>query len=337
MANLRVLKRHDQLLSVAVRPARVLTKWLRHLRRLDSRTLVVRPGGLGDLVVATAVVSDLGVSMNRTHWLIERRSEPWAKYLSLSYSLYDRLSDPLKMYSTTQFAQVVILEQLFGLAGEAGVALVADPRNSIGFTTNRSAKQFGSVHDYDPLHSHELAEFARPLGSAFSSKQIPVGHRKRAFSDEGTSIIAIAGGNAESRKLKAADWVNFASKSATERMLVVADRPDEAMAIEVTSRLGIRNRPLVGDFNRICNQVRHATRVLTIDGGMVHVASYFGVPVDAIFTAGRERKWGPWSKNSRVYFGKDVDCRPCTMFGQVPPCPNHYICKDPSRWHMLDA
>jgi hypothetical protein len=77
---------------------------------------------------------------------------------------------------------------------------------------------------------------------------------------------------------------------------------------------------------------------LTVDGGFLHIASYYGVPVTGVFTSGRESKWAALAPGSRMVRRDDLECRPCTWFGQVAACKNQYACKklDLAR-HLADA
>jgi len=52
------------------------------------------------------------------------------------------------------------------------------------------------------------------------------------------------------------------------------------------------------------------------------------VPTMAIYTSGREQKWRPLALSSASLKRSDLACQPCALFGQVPPCPNHYACKE---------
>jgi ADP-heptose:LPS heptosyltransferase len=67
-----------------------------------------------------------------------------------------------------------------------------------------------------------------------------------------------------------------------------------------------------------------------MDGGPVHIASYYGTPARTIFTSGREGKWAPLAEGSEIVRTRDLWCQPCTLFGQTPPTRNALAC------HRLD-
>lgn len=54
-----------------------------------------------------------------------------------------------------------------------------------------------------------------------------------------------------------------------------------------------------------------ASLVVSADTGVLHIASYMDAPVIGLFGAGDERRYGPWSKQSRAVFSP-VRCRPCS-------------------------
>jgi ADP-heptose:LPS heptosyltransferase len=121
------------------------------------------------------------------------------------------------------------------------------------------------------------------------------------------------------------DWIDQVSGEAADLDLVYGPGERE-LAERLMGIAGDRFVDRSGDFPSVIDTIRSAHRVLTIDGGMVHVAGYFGVPADVIFTAGRDRKWAPLAAGSRVYARTDLPCRPCTLWGQVPSCPIAYEC-----------
>ena len=102
-------------------------------------------------------------------------------------------------------------------------------------------------------------------------------------------------------------------------------------------RSGENRRGLAGTWDDVIAAVKSARRVFTVDGGMVHVASYYGVPVDAVFTSSQHRKWLPWSVGSRIIKRTDLDCQPCTIFALVPECPWQYRCKDARHWQIIEC
>jgi ADP-heptose:LPS heptosyltransferase len=103
-----------------------------------------------------------------------------------------------------------------------------------------------------------------------------------------------------------------------------ADRP---FAATLAARFPARAEHFQGDFSALCERLAAAEALFTMDGGMVHVASYYGVPTTAVFTSGRARKWAPLAAGSATVRRADLDCQPCTLFGQTPPCPRGHACK----------
>ncbi len=112
---------------------------------------------------------------------------------------------------------------------------------------------------------------------------------------------------------------------------------DRQLGNAITAALGRESCGFARTWEDVIAAVKSARHVFTVDGGMVHVASYYGVPVDAVFTAGRDRKWLPWSVGSRIIKRTGLDCQPCTIFGLVPECPWQYRCKDAEHWQILEC
>jgi ADP-heptose:LPS heptosyltransferase len=81
-------------------------------------------------------------------------------------------------------------------------------------------------------------------------------------------------------------------------------------------------------FDDLCGLIQRAEEVLTVDGGFLHIASYYGVPVTGLFTSGRDRKWAALGQGSRTLLREGLDCRPCVWFGQAPRCEHGFACKE---------
>ena len=84
-------------------------------RAPDEKPLVVRPGGLGDLVCADIALQELGRDARDFLWLIEMRSQPWAAYRGLPHLCYDVGFATTLARTVGRHALVIDSEQLFGL------------------------------------------------------------------------------------------------------------------------------------------------------------------------------------------------------------------------------
>lgn len=295
--------------------------------RHSSRPLVVRPGGLGDLVVATAALEAIGVPLESVDWLIERRSSPWAVRLGLRHACYDASGLRNIAAFATKRSLVVCLEQRYGLAMVAGRALTARNGTLWGVNTNRASVLTTKSMSYDPWNEHELTAFARVFAEAFGTARPTVEPRRRRIDHSGTVLLALAGSNHPSRTLAVQSWLELLARVPSTELIISCAPADRALAEQIASAL---ERPIhiCSDFASACEAIVHAERVVTIDGGMVHVASYYGVPVLAAFTAGRERKWAPWSAGSEVLRRRDLTCQPCTLYGVVPTCNFSFACRN---------
>ena len=50
--------------------------------------------------------------------------------------------------------------------------------------------------------------------------------------------------------------------------------------------------------------------VVSCDTGVLHLASYFDVPVIGLFGPSDEKIYGPWSNNFKIV-SENIECRPC--------------------------
>ncbi len=284
-------------------------------------------------MAATAAVEAHGLDPHDFSWLIEERSMVWASYFGLSHRCYDHapLNDWLTHLGTYEI--VINLEQRYGLSAALALTLTSKQGKLVGFSTNRGKAAFTHVVPYDSLDRHEVSAFADAFAIALDLTSVEIQPRTRMLDAGGYTLIAIAGTGQPSRNWTAREWVRIIERFASDRRIVIVSAPaDEPIAIEIANSMKRDCSTMSGSWALVCDAVARADRVLTVDGGMVHVASYFGVPVDAIFTAGRHAKWAPWSAGSKVIRRTDLACQPCTLFGIAPQCGYAYECKAMLQW-----
>jgi len=222
-------------------------------------------------------------------------------------------------------------EQRFGLSMALAEVAVARGGSLFSFATNRAARAADARVGYDPIDAPEWHAFRDLFATALPA--LPRSHRpatpgERRDEDRGRTVVALGGVHAPSRDLPAESWLRWIDgvTDGARDLDLIYGPGERQLAANLVALAGDRFTDRSGDFPSVIDTVRYAHRVLTIDGGMVHIAAYFGVPTDAIFTSGRDRKWAPLAAGSRVYARTDLECRPCTLWGQTPACPRQYEC-----------
>lgn len=295
-----------------------------------GRPLILRPGGLGDVVCADIALQNLGLDARDFNWLIEERSRPWALYRGLPHLCHEQhLAAARKTYG--RYGLVINAEQHYGLAQAA--ALLARARGGclVAFETNRGALWTDRSVPYDWAERHETQEFARLFAAALDLPDVtgPPRLRARSRAGDGPPLVMIAGRQSRSRRLELETWAGLVGKWHRRRPFLIAASPaDDPFAAELAGRFrGLATR-FAGGFEALCGQIARAEELFTVDGGGVHLASFFGVPTLAVFTSGRDRKWAPLAQGSRIVRRNDLPCQPCTKFGQVPACAHRYACLD---------
>jgi ADP-heptose:LPS heptosyltransferase len=298
----------------------------------DEKLCVVRPGGMGDLILLTLAAERAGFQKSRIFFLIEKRSAPWARFLGLNFVCYDGTDRQQILKRLGTFSVVVNSEQRYGLAHAMAVSLLAPKGELLCFNTNRGvgwAKTFlisQKCVAYSPVAEHEVDAFGRLLEDCNDVADPHTPKWSATFSSKLYTVLAIGGCQSPSRSFDVDFWVSFAKKHAVGKTLVTAAPADIVLAEKVCQRL--ESSLVEGGFAEVCEVVASASRVLTIDSGAVHMASYFGVQTVAVFTSGVLPKWAPLAQGSKVFKRNDLLCQPCTRFGAVPPCPISYKCKD---------
>lgn len=296
---------------------------------------IIRPGGMGDLVcldMALQSVPELDAS--RLTWYLDGRSVVWAGYRGFLFIRYDRRFLRTLLSGIGRYETVIVTEQRFGAAAAYGLLLGAGRARIHGFATQRMKSVLDDAVAYSPTDEHEVSAFSRLLRSAMNvDDPLPLTDaqllRNRVEIATGDGVwVSIAGRGVPSRELSADEFAGIILGAAAGRAVTLTFQPaDEPYARELAERIP-GARLFKGTFAQLCDALARAPEVITIDGGMVHVCSFFGVPSRVLFSAGVVPKWRPLGRGSRVALSPaQLPCRPCTRFGQVPPCPIGYACK----------
>jgi len=295
--------------------------------------LVIRPGGLGDLVLAIMADEDIGLEPVQFHWLIEKRSAPWAKHLGLSYTCYDQLTfaDFWMLRGSAQ--NVINTEQRFGLAQATSIWMTHYKGKSISFESVHGSKLSSLAIPYDAHQEPEILAFERLFCKATGTPISGGNHRRsRRHPSILPPLVCLAGVNSPTRNIPAATFLNFIEKwrDSSEEITLACTPEDRNQAQKLISMSARKIVLLDADFEGFCRYMASCERVLSVDGGPVHMASYYGIPTTAIFTSGNYKKWAPLANDSAIIRYPDLDCSPCTLYGQTPPCRHKLAC------HALD-
>jgi ADP-heptose:LPS heptosyltransferase len=298
-------------------------------RETFGKTLVIRPGGMGDLICADIALENLGLDPHHFTWLIEGRSKPWAEYRGLPHLCYD--VNPLKTLKQVwnRYALVINTEQYFGLTEAYSLLALTTDGRIASFITNRGSRWSDVTVSYDWRDEHETVAFGRLFAQALARPYAEKPRLPRArFHPPGTPpLVLIAGRQSPSRRLSLESWATLTAQWHHDRPFLIGAAPEDAEFADTLARhfAGLARR-FEGSFSELCEQIARSEEIFTMDGGALHIASFFGVPVLALFTSGRDRKWLPLGQNSRILRRHDLPCQPCAKFGQVPPCPYQFAC-----------
>jgi hypothetical protein len=286
---------------------------------------------MGDLILLCVAVENLGRDPRQFFWVIERRSSAWARHLGLDYVCYDEHMAAQHARIAGRFSVVINSEQRFGLS-QATAALACGKGGRLTcFETNRAAGWAGLRVTYDPDGAHEAVMFqnllAAALGLPAASWEPPV--RPRMAPAVEKPMVGLGGLQSESRTFSEEEWARFIRARIGGKLFRVASSPIDRPAARRLA-LGFPGQAEIfeGSFDDLCGLIERSEEVLTVDGGFLHIASYYGVPVTGLFTSGRDRKWAALGQGSQALLREGLACQPCVWFGQAPRCAHGFACKE---------
>lgn len=315
-----------------------------------SSFLFIRPGGIGDAVLLMPVITEIKKAYpkaridllceKRNHEIFELCKEIDSLFL---YDSYKGLIAALK----GSYDIVIDSEQWYRLS--AIVAYLTRAPIRIGFATNIRKKLFTNPTCYKE-DEYEIYNFLRLIDNlvpeptfkedrAFISipdkisKRIE-GHLKVAAKKKLVAIFP--GGSAPEKR-----WPAKRFRELTERLTdagyiiaAIGSKADRTIGDAVTSGLS-NSINLCGYLSlpETAALLDRAALLITGDSGIMHIAFAVGTGTLSLFGPGNENKWAPRGDIHHSLSGK-IDCRPCTKFGNIPPCRSNIECMlliDPTK------
>ena len=273
----------------------------------DFPVCLVRPGGLGDLVLLTRACFESGIEPRSLFWILESRNAIWADYLGLTYIRYDSVSD---LYSCLSgkwgFHLVINSEQTFGLASIFSKRLTHSGGNLVGFLSNLRTDLFNMTVSHNLDSEHELTAFKRLISVIpQESRNLHDTRVPQSLVRKGEHcVIAIAGRTARYKKLSIREWCALITRAKrySSEVILVGSPMDIAFARQIVSCSNNTVKNLVGivSFEEVVESIQTARRLLGVDSGLVHIADFFGIPSDVVFTESSPTRWGPLVAESFV-------------------------------------
>ncbi|MDI6758851.1 MAG: lipopolysaccharide heptosyltransferase II, partial [Candidatus Omnitrophota bacterium] len=135
------------------------------------------------------------------------------------------------------------------------------------------------------------------------------------FSDKDKIIIVAPisrGANRRWEKEKFAEVCK--SLSEDYKVILAGELSDKAVTQYISDNCQGKARDFAGltSLKTLAYLIQKASLVIVCDTGILHLASYLGIPVLGVFGAGDEKKYRPWSAVCAIV-KKDIFCRPCLI------------------------
>jgi len=327
--------------SVAVREPAALAVRPENLRRL----LVIRPGGMGDMVLLLPLLRRLqrGLPQVRIELICERRNLDVLRLAGLAEAAlpYDaRPAACLRRLRRGAYDAAIDTEQFHHFS--AVLALLSRAPIRIGFKINPVR---------NPLYTHlinyapdgpEAAQFMRllaplgldtappePAGSLADLRLEPdpaLAERLRAFAGGEPFAAVHPGAGSPYKQWPAERFAELAAALRRELGLKTvwvggaADRRTCARAAELASALAAPCLPLPSArLDDAAFVIRQARLFIGADSGLAHLATALDARAVVLFGPSDDAKWG-LRDTRRAVARQDLPCAPCFIFGYHKPC-----------------
>ena len=297
------------------------------------RILVIRPGGLGDMLLLQPMLKSL-----RQHYpaaeidlVCEKRNQEILALAGISVRvlLYDVA--PFRFLSQlrrVRYDIAIDTEQFHYFSAVMAVMSRAPVR--IGFKINPGRNTlYTHLVNYD-LEGYEAGEFMRllnPLG--IHGKAVVQGCLTVPGSglSVNSSIVVHVGASTRYKDWKSENFVELikrlTSAALSGEVLLVGGNNESPVAERIAREAGLGDRVkiLAGrmTIQQTAEVIRNAALFIGGDSGLAHLAVALGTPTVVMFGPSDHKKWGVESSRN-VVVRKDLACAPCFIFGYHKFC-----------------
>ncbi len=298
------------------------------------RLLVIRPGGLGDMLLLLPALQALEAALPgaRLDLLCERRNAAVPALAGRDGAVLCYDTNPWRTWRTLRRARydaVIDTEQFHHFSAVMALATGAPVR--IGFNINpRRNPLYTHLVSYDPggFEADQFLRLLAPLGIA--ARGAPAaGIRARADApeaDEARGAVILHPGASTPYKQWPPDRLAALGRALLEQTphpVLVAGEPGERPLVEAVVR-AIGRPDRVGaaypaDLRAAAALLRPAALFVGADTGLAHLAAALDVPLVVCFGPSDRHKWGHAGPRRRVV-AADIPCAPCFLFGYHKPC-----------------
>lgn len=315
------------------------------------RILVIRPGGMGDMILLLPTLRAIKEQFPQTDidLVCEKRNVEVLKLAGLEQSALVFDAGParfLRELQSRDYDVAIDTEQFHHFS--AVFALLSGAPIRIGFKINpRRNPLYTHLVNYAPDGS-ETEQFLRLLGplgftpcargleGLLSDAETPIGtglENKMAQTFGSRPFVVVHTGASTRYKQWAPE--RFAELlrqlDAQHGMGAVliggnGDRPIGAKVAESVREAGGTVLSLTGqlDLQRVAGVIRIARLFVGADSGLSHLATAVDTPTVVLFGPSDHQKWG-FENGHHAVVRKNLACAPCFIFGYHKPC-RHIAC-----------
>lgn len=301
-----------------------------------ERILVIRPGGMGDMILLFPVLR----ALRRNHpdatidLICETRNLEIVALCGVGLTTLPYDSSPFKVLAALRrntYSMVIDSEQFHHFSAILTAFSQAPVR--IGFSINPRRNIFYTHLVPYSLTGYEGDEFLKLLEasgvSATSEDETALcpatsGTTFPAAPEGGKRIVLCPGSLSRYKRWPVASYVSVAKHLIHKghSIILVGGKNDRAEAAEV---MHLINRPeihnLTGALNikEVAELFSESALFVGGDSGLAHLAAAVGIPRVSLFGSTDDRKWARADDHSHVV-RRPVACSPCAMFGYYKSC-----------------
>ncbi len=327
-----------------------------------QKLLIIRPGGIGDMIVLLPVISEIRKALPNADIdiMCETRNSQVLDLFEVDAKqlVYDaRPLRALRQLKNTTYDLAIDTEQFHNFS--AVLAYWSGAQRRIGFKVNprRNALYTDLVgYDQDAPEIEQFSNLLRPLGIRLSGLTLcgrlagmnpgmsqTLENKLSQCAGKKDFALLHVGGSARNKRWPEHCFAELADRIASEldlAPLLIGDNKDFPVASAIQQLCANKPEPcnLCGaiSFSDAAGLIKKGQLFVGTDSGLAHAAAALDVPSVVLFGPSDENKWGTKGRQHKVVRVK-LPCSPCSIFGYTKPCKHNSCMKKITTDQVIKA
>ncbi|HSR17960.1 MAG TPA: glycosyltransferase family 9 protein [Ignavibacteriaceae bacterium] len=315
-----------------------------HIKREQiNKILIIKPRGIGDVVLSTIVLDNLVIRFPSA--IIDYLTEEFARPVLENNPLVNKIlimgksEFSLKVAWRIRKEKYDMILDLWSNPRTAQITFFSGAKYRVGFAyrgrkyaynikaSEERGEHHSAEHNLELLKAIDVPIISKKIHCYVSELNIELGRESLNKNLNGiTAVGIIPSGGWPSKRCDAIKWVEICKtiKNKYDVVFLILWGPGDEIDAEFIYK-NLPDETILApqtDLSAMMGLIKNCDMIIANDSGPMHIAAALGIPTLGIFGPTNPKAHGPYSENSAYVLKEDLFCIICNRL----ECPYHHEC-----------